>query len=95
MLRRVQNEMFTFKIDSETALVGSTLERWRGTLFSVPTSEDLKWSIKIFSGGYLPIIEIFKTRQPKREMRAFMPRGGRRPTHLENLVNLVLVQLDS
>ena len=27
MMRRVQNEMFTFKIDSETALVGSTLER--------------------------------------------------------------------
>ena len=92
MLRRVQNEMFTFKIDTETALVGCTLERWRGTLFSVLTSEDLK-SIKIFSGGYLPIIEIFKTPQPKREMRAFMPRGGRRPTHLENLVNLV--QLDS
>ena len=41
----------------------------------------------------MPIIEIFKTPQPKREMRAFMPRGGRRPTHLENLVNLV--QLDS
>ena len=27
MLRRVQNEMFTFEFDSETALVGSTLER--------------------------------------------------------------------
>ena len=44
------------------------------------------------------IIEIFETPQlePKRKMRAFMPRGGRRrPTHrdLENLVNLE--QIDS
>ncbi len=38
--------MFTFEIDSESAVVGCTLERWRGALFSVPTSEDLK-SIKI------------------------------------------------
>ncbi len=27
MLRQVQNEMFTFEIDSENALVGCTLER--------------------------------------------------------------------
>ena len=50
--------------------------------FEDANAEDLK-SIKIFSGGYLPIIEIFKTPQPKREMRAFMPRRGRRPTTLK------------
>jgi hypothetical protein len=27
MMRSVQNEMFTFEIDSENALVGCTLER--------------------------------------------------------------------
>jgi hypothetical protein len=32
-LRQVGRIPDAFKIDSETALVGSTLERWRGTLF--------------------------------------------------------------
>ncbi len=45
MLFFVQNEMFTFEIDSEHALVGSTLERLEVGVFSVPISEDLK-SIK-------------------------------------------------
>ena len=36
MLRRVQNEMFTFEFDSEAVILVSTLERWKGTLFSIP-----------------------------------------------------------
>ena len=37
------------------------------------------------SGGYLPIIAIFKTPQPKREMRASLPRSGRRPAGFATL----------
>jgi hypothetical protein len=59
----VQNEMFTFEIDSEHALVGCTLERFEVCVFSVPISEDLK-SIKISSGGYLPLAAFLKLANP-------------------------------
>jgi hypothetical protein len=36
MLRKVQNERFTFQIDSETAVLHCTLERLNGDHFSVP-----------------------------------------------------------
>ncbi len=49
MLCRVQNEMFTFEIDSEIALVDCTLERWGYPLFSVPVSEDLKLNWRLFA----------------------------------------------
>ncbi len=55
--------MFTFEIDSENALVDCTLERWRGTLFSVPISEDLK-SIKNSLGGHLPLVPFLKLPNP-------------------------------
>ncbi len=37
-LRGVQNERFTFEIDTEKALVGCTLERWRPLVLSVQRS---------------------------------------------------------
>ncbi len=87
MLRRVENEKFTFKIDTEIALVDCT----SGTLgltvelaSLLASSEDLK-SIKTSCGGYLPIITIFKTPQPKRKMRASLPRSGRRPAGFATL----------
>jgi len=86
MLRKWENEMFTFEIDSEAALVGSTLERWRYPLISVPISEDLKLYWRLFAIG-----GIFKTSQPNCEMLASMQRGGRRPTDLANSSNLVLL----
>ncbi len=46
-------------IDSENALVGCTLERWKVGVFSVPTSEDLK-SIKNSLGGDLPLVLFLK-----------------------------------
>jgi hypothetical protein len=44
MLREVQNERFTFEIESESAVVVSTLERWKYPGVSIPISEDLKLS---------------------------------------------------
>ena len=42
-----------------------------------------RWSGFQIIGGYLLIEDNFKIPQPKREMCAFMPRSGRRPTTLK------------
>ena len=41
MLHEMQNERFTFEIESETALVDSTLERSRLFVFNTPISDDI------------------------------------------------------
>ncbi len=43
-VQKLQNERFAFEIDSENALVGITLERWKYLGISVPILEDLKLS---------------------------------------------------
>jgi hypothetical protein len=47
-----QNEMFTFEIDPENALVGCTLERWRLPIFSltrsVPISSDQQIELQLW-----------------------------------------------
>ena len=60
------------------ALVGSTLERWNIPTVSAFQFRRLKIKLKLYSRPFA-ICTIFKTPQSKREMRASMPRCGRRP----------------
>ncbi len=57
-------QIFTFEIDSENALVGCKLERWRlHHVLSVPTSDDFKTQLKFkwlwFAiGAFLDFLQI-------------------------------------
>jgi hypothetical protein len=79
MLRGVQNERFTFDIDSENALVGSTLERRLKT----PLHQRSNPSLGRFKTQFAVIghwCNFKNSQQSNREMRAAMPRPWRRPT---------------
>ena len=82
----MQNERFTFEINSETDIVGSTLERRLKTDSDGPQRSTLGRPFKLLVKlrvywRLFAIRAIFKTPQSNREMRASLPRGGRQPAY--------------
>ncbi len=66
MLCWVQNEMFTFEIDSENALVGCTLEHWRPGVELVKEIGNFR-RLKMNEnspGGHLPSVPFLKLPNP-------------------------------
>jgi hypothetical protein len=93
MLRHVQNEMFTFEIDSENALVGCTLpvEPSLNLKTSRPSLQRSNLNFRRltinkwlrFAVGALAFLKKFPLAiraHPSREMHLGMPRAARQPT---------------
>jgi hypothetical protein len=85
MLRRVENEMFTFKIDSEIALVDCTSVTLGPTVrvefkFKLLKEKEIFGSLILNKNAAIcrlwQFCANFKTPQSKREMRASLSRGG-------------------